>query len=158
MFQDYDWELETLIGGIPITIESAHEANTSGEQENGGEVDDIRAYADTLGIDLDLYRRVYGVGGSPLPVTVLVSWRSPGDGMDTIALVAPPAVTLLTGLIFLMSTGREVVAVTTEGEQIVVVEDAPGDAVDSELTASMGTTATSDLVLPARKDTANMSG
>ncbi len=133
VFQDYDWELQTFVGGIPITIESAHEANTNGDQENGGEVPDIRAYADTRGIDLDLYRGVYKVGGSAASCDGFGFVEITGDGMDTIALIALiVAVTLLIVLIVLMFTGREVVVATTDGDEVVVVEQEAPEVLDSE--------------------------
>jgi hypothetical protein len=133
VFQDYDWELTAFIGGIPITIESAHEANTNGDEENGGEVDDIRAYADTRGIDLDLYRGVYKVGGSAGSCDGFGFVEITGDGMDTIALIALiVAITLLIVLIVLMFTGREVVVATTESEEVVVIEDEAPGGVDSD--------------------------
>lgn len=132
VFQDYDWELHALVGGIPVPIASAHEDNADGDQENGGEVDDVRAYATLLGIDLDLYRGVYEVGGSAATCDGFGFVEIGGEGMDTMALIALiVAITLLAILVVLMFSGREVVAVATEGDHVVVVEDGVPEGLES---------------------------
>jgi hypothetical protein len=124
VFEDYDWEINVYLGGIPVTIESAHEENAEGDQENGGEVSDVRAYADVLGIDIDLYRGVYKVGGSAESCDGFGFVEITGEGMDTIALISLiVAITLLIILIVLTFVGRDTVVVATEGDEIVVIED-----------------------------------
>lgn len=124
VFQDYDWELNVDVGGIPVTIESDHEENSDGDQENSGEVDDIRSYADSRGIDIDLYRGVYEVGGSAATCDGFGFVEITGEGLDTVALIALiVAITLPIILIVLIFVGREAVVVTTQSEEVVVVED-----------------------------------
>jgi hypothetical protein len=106
-FMDYDWELHAVFGGIPISIESGHEANEAGDTENGGDVDDVRAYAADRGIDLDLYVGVYEVGGSAATCDGFAFVRIVGDGMDTIALISLiAAITFFVILIVLTFVGR----------------------------------------------------
>ena len=124
VFEDYDWEINAYLGGIPITIESAHEENSAGDQENDGEVSDVRALADSRGIDLDLYRGVYKVGGSAETCDGFGFVEITGEGMDIVALIALiVAITLLIVLIVLMFAGHETVVATTQSEEVVVVED-----------------------------------
>lgn len=108
VFQNYDWELHVLLGGIPVPIESGTEANDAGDQSNDGDVADIRAYADERGIDLDTFVGVYQVGGSAATcdgfgfVEILG-----GEGLDTITLIATILlITFLVILIVLMFVGR----------------------------------------------------
>lgn len=133
VFEDYDWELKVYLGGIPVTIESAHEENSAGDQENGGEVGDIGAYADSRGIDIDLYRGVYKVGGSAEACDGFGFVEITGEGMDTVALIALiVAITLLIILLVLTFTGRDAVAATTQSEEVVVVEDEVPEGFDSD--------------------------
>ncbi|MFZ0014705.1 MAG: hypothetical protein WAL25_11395 [Acidimicrobiia bacterium] len=137
VFEDYEWALQVVVGGIPITIDSGTEANEAGDTVNGGEVDDVRSYAEEKGIDLDLYRGVYEVGGSAASCDGFGFVEVTGDGLDTVALIALiAALTLLVVLIVLTFAGREAVVVGTEAETETVVEEgttsSPLDADDGD--------------------------
>lgn len=108
VFQDYDWKIYVVLGGIPVTIDSDTEANDAGDQSNDGDVADIRAYADERGVDIDTLVGVYQVGGSAATcdgfgfVEILG-----GEGLDTISLIAIILlITFLVILIVLMFVGR----------------------------------------------------
>ena len=126
-FQDYDWRIYADLGGIPVTIESGTEANDAGDTENEGDIEDIRAYAEARGINIDLYRGVYKVGGSAAGTCsgfgfVLIE----GAGTDAIGLTALiVAIVLLVILLVLTFTGREVVVATTESGDVVAPDQPP---------------------------------
>lgn len=131
VFQDYEWSIHVDIGGIAVTIESDNEANDSGDLENDGEIDDIRAYADSRGIDLDSYRGIYEVGGAAAATCNGFGFvEIAGEGLDTIALIALIVViTLMVILIVLAFVGRERTAMTTNGDENRISEtEADSDA------------------------------
>jgi hypothetical protein len=134
VFEDYEWSLQVVVGGIPITIDSGTEANDAGATVNGGDVDDVRAYTEEKGIDLDLYRGVYEVGGSAASCDGFGFVEVTGDGMDTVALIALIAgVTLLVVLIVLTFAGREaVVATTVEQPGTAAAEGTPDSPVAAD--------------------------
>ena len=139
VFQDYDWEIYVNIGGLPVTIESDHEANTAGDQDNEGEVDDVRALADSRGIDIDLYRGVYEVGGEAATCSGFGFVEITGPGLDLIALIALiVAITLLVILIVLTFVGRDTAVETTRSEEVVVVEDDVPEGFDPEVNRPEG--------------------
>ena len=107
-FQDYDWRIYVVLGGIPVTVDSGTEANDAGDAENDGDIPDIRAYGDERGFDIDTFVGVYQVGGEAATcdgfgfVEILG-----GEGLDTISLVSIILlVTFLIILIVLMFVGR----------------------------------------------------
>lgn len=135
VFQNYDWSLEVYVGGLPITIESGTEANDAGDLENGGDVSDIRAYAESRGIDIDLYRGIYKVGGSAASCDGFGFVEITGDGIDPIALIALiVAITLLIILLVLTFWKRGATSASDTGPSEADTPDGgenPGDG-DSE--------------------------
>lgn len=131
VFQDYDWEINVVLGGIPVTLDSGREANTAGDDDNDGEIPDIRAYADERGFDIDALVGVYQVGGSAATcdgfgfVEILG-----GEGLDMVSLIAVIAlITFLIILIVLMFVGRgetTVAGTTAAGGTAAEVDDALG--------------------------------
>lgn len=116
VFQDYEWEINVILGGIPVTIDSDTEANAAGDQDNDGDIADIRAYTSERGIDIDQLVGVYQVGGSAATCDGFGFVQILGDGLDTITLIAGILlVTFLVILIVLMFVGREGVAVAATG-------------------------------------------
>lgn len=118
VFQDYEWEIYVVLGGIPVAIDSDTEANDAGDQSNDGDIADIRAYADERGIDIDTLVGVYQVGGSAATcdgfgfVEILG-----GEGLDTISLIAIILlITFLIILIVLMFVGRGGSSAVSTGE------------------------------------------
>lgn len=108
VFEDYDWNIDVVVGGIPITVDSGTEANDLGDQDNDGDIPDIRAYGDERGFDIDTFVGVYQVGGEAATcdgfgfVEILG-----GEGLDTISLVSIILlVTFMIILIVLMFVGR----------------------------------------------------
>jgi hypothetical protein len=107
LFTDYEWEINVLIGGIPITLDSDTESNDDGSLVNGDEIEDIRSYAADRGINVNILTGVYEVGGfaascDGFGFVVLVA-----DGLDIVALIAlAVAILLLIILIILTFTGR----------------------------------------------------
>lgn len=135
VFEDYEWEIYVVIGGIPVTVDSGTEANDDADQENDGEIPDIRAYADSRGINIDIYRGVYEVGGSAATCDGLGFVEIEGEGLDPIALISLiAAITLLVILIVLAFIGRkpasEVAAEGTGPSDEVAPDDTPGPAAD----------------------------
>lgn len=101
-FVDYDWELYTVVGGISIPLDSGTEANTAGDIENAGDVDDIGEYAADRGIDLDLYRGVYEVGGSAATCDGFGFVHIEADGLDLAAVIATVLILLLVILLLIL--------------------------------------------------------
>lgn len=95
VFTDYDWHLDVLVGGFGVPIDSGTEANSAGDLENGGAVDDVGAYASERGIDLDLYRGVYEVGGAAATCDGFGFVQIDGDGLDLVLMVAVVLIVLL---------------------------------------------------------------
>lgn len=108
VFQDYDWEIYVIVGGFPVPVDSGTESNEAGSLVNGGDVGDVRTYAEDRGIDLDLYRGVYEVGGSAESCDGFGFVKIIGEGFDTVALIALiAAITLLVILLVLTFVGRD---------------------------------------------------
>jgi hypothetical protein len=126
VFADYEWEIQVVLGGIPLTIESDTEANSAGDQDNDGASPDVRAYAAERGIDIDTYVGVYQVAGSAATCDGFGFVEILGEGLDTISLVAIILlITFLVILIVLMFVGRAGTA--TAGQTGTIdVEDALG--------------------------------
>lgn len=136
VFQDYQWKLEIFVGDIPITVDSGTEANAAGDQDNDGDIPDIGAYASSRGINLDLYRGVYKVGGSAATCDGFGFVEIPGEGMDTIALIALiTAITLLIVLLVL-TFYRRGTATSEAGTDVVDVEGGGDAGTDTTPTAA----------------------
>lgn len=102
VFQDYEWKISVIVGGIPITVDSGTEPNSAGDLQNGGEIEDVGAFADSRGIDLDIYRGVYEVGGKAASCDGKAFVEIEGEGLDPIALIALiVAITLFVVLVVL---------------------------------------------------------
>lgn len=108
VFQDYEWRIYVVLGGIPWTIDSGTEANDAGDQDNEGDIADIRAYADERGLNIDTLVGVYQVGGSAASCDGFGFVEILGaEGLDTISLIATILlITFLIILIVLMFVGR----------------------------------------------------
>jgi hypothetical protein len=63
IFMDYDWEMWVEIGGIAVPFDSGHEGNEGGSPANEGDVGNVSAYAQSVGVNLDQLRGVFMVGG-----------------------------------------------------------------------------------------------
>lgn len=101
-FENYDWTIQVYVGNIPISIDSGSEANDAGDLENAGDVPEVRSYADSRGINIDLYRGIYKVGGSAATCDGFGFVEVTGEGIDLIALIALiVAITLLIILLVL---------------------------------------------------------
>lgn len=106
-FMDYEWQLHVVVGGIAVPIESGAEANTAGDTENAGDVPNVGEYASGRGIDLDLYRGVYEVGGSAATCDGFGFVAIGGEGIDPIAVGAIVLIVLLIILLLvLLFSGR----------------------------------------------------
>lgn len=106
-FMDYEWRLHAVIGGIAVPIESGTEANTDGDTENAGDVPNVGEYASARGIDLNLYRGLYEVGGFAATCDGFGFVEISGDGADPIAIGAVVLIVLLLILLLvLLFTGR----------------------------------------------------
>jgi hypothetical protein len=113
VFADYPWHLDVIVGGFGIPIDSGTEANSAGEVENGGDVADVGAYASERGIDLDLYRGVYEVGGAAASCDGLGFVQIEGDGLDLVLVLAVVLMVLLIVLfLILYFAGRSASAAT----------------------------------------------
>ncbi|MGD2060104.1 MAG: hypothetical protein PVF87_04500 [Acidimicrobiia bacterium] len=127
VFQDYEWEINVVLGGIPVTIDSDTEANSAGDQDNDGDVADIRAYASDRGIDIDQLVGVYQVSGSAATCDGFGFVQILGDGLDLITLIAIISlITFLVILIVLMFVGRggaTAASAASGGGQVLDVED-----------------------------------
>lgn len=118
-FMDYEWEIHTIVGGITVPIESDTEANEAGDTQNGGDVSDVGALAESRGIDLDLYTGVYVVGGDAASCDGFGFVRIVGDELDLITVGAIVLLILLIILfLIIVFTGRRTVVERSE----VVVE------------------------------------
>lgn len=105
-FVDFEWRLHVVVGGIAVPIESGTGANTAGETEIAGEVPDVGEFASGRGIDLDLYRGVYEVGGFAANCDGFGFVEISGEGVDPIAVGAIVLIVLLLILLVLLLTGR----------------------------------------------------
>lgn len=63
VFMDYDWEMWVEIGGIAVPFDDGHELNDGGSPANMGDVGNVSAYAQSVGVNLDQLRGVFMVGG-----------------------------------------------------------------------------------------------
>lgn len=121
VFQDYEWEIHVVLGGIPVPLDSGTEPNEEGTTVNGDEVGKVGTYAGERGMDIDLLTGVYEVGGFAATCDGFGFVELVGDGLDPVALIAViVAIVLLIILIILMFTGREVRAVEVERTEYVV--------------------------------------
>ena len=107
VFTGYDWRIEVVLGGIPVTVESDTEPNENGDIESGGEVSDIGAYAAGRGIDLGLYVGVYEVSGSAATCDGFGFVRITAAGLDLVTIIASVVlVAALVGMVALFNSGR----------------------------------------------------
>ena len=130
-FIDYDWQLEVVVGGIAIPIESDTEPNDAGDLENGGEVPDVGEYASERGIDLDLYVGVYQVGGSAASCDGFGFVSIVGDGLDLVTIIALVLLLILIIIVAILfypgrRAKREAAAAAASGETIDVHEKLKG--------------------------------
>lgn len=117
-FMDYEWRLHAVIGGIAVPIESGTEANTDGDTENAGDVPAVGEYASARGIDLDLYRGVYEVGGFAATCDGFGFVEISGEGFDPIAIGAIVLIVLLLILLLvLLFPGR--IGTRVESSEVV---------------------------------------
>lgn len=124
VFTDYEWEINVVLGGIPVPLDSDRESNEEGDQSNDGVVESVAAYADERGVDVDLVTGVYEVGGFADTCDGVAFVEISGEGIDPVTLGALIlAVILLIVLIVLTFTGRDVVAETRR--RTVIVEEPP---------------------------------
>ena len=83
------------------------------------------AYADSVGIDLDIYRGVYKVGGSAATCDGFGFVRILGEGSDPLAILALVlAISLLIVLLALTFAGRGSDSPAVDQEVVVVEEGA----------------------------------
>lgn len=107
VFTDYNWSIDVVLGGIPITVESGTEPNDNGDIESGGEVSDIGAYAARRGIDMGLYAGVYEVSGSAARCDGFGFVRIIAAGPDLVTIIASVVlVAALVGMVALFNAGR----------------------------------------------------
>jgi hypothetical protein len=99
----------------------------AGDQDNDGDVADIRAYASDRGIDIDQLVGVYQVSGSAATCDGFGFVQILGDGLDLITLIAIISlITFLVILIVLMFVGRggaTAASAASGGGQVLDVED-----------------------------------
>ena len=118
VFTDYSWHLDVMVGGFGIPIDSGTEANSAGDIENGGDVADVGAYASERGIDLDLYRGVYEVGGAAASCDGFGFVQIEGDGVDLVLVLAVVLLILLIVLfLILYFAGRSATATGYQREE-----------------------------------------
>lgn len=134
-FMDYDWEIHTIVGGITVPIESDTEPNEAGDTQNGDNVPDVGALAESRGIDVDLYTGVYVVGGGAASCDGFGFVKIVGDELDLITVGAIVLLILLI-IVFLIIVfaGRKTVVETSE----VVVESSSEGAVGRDEAGSEG--------------------
>jgi len=129
VFVDYEWEINANIGGIPVPLDSDTEDNEDASLVNGGEVEDVRAYAEARGINVILLTGVHEVGGFASTCDGFAFVRILGDGVDVVGWAALAlAIILFIVLIALMVTRRR--AVTTPRGNGTVVVDSDGTSRD----------------------------
>lgn len=104
-FVDYEWQLHVVVAGIAVPIESGTEANTAGDTENAGDVPNVGEFASGRGIDLDLYRGIYEVGGFAATCDGFGFVEIGGEGVDPIAVAAIVLIVLLLIVLALLLTG-----------------------------------------------------
>lgn len=126
-FMDYEWQLHVIVGGIPIPIDSGAEVNSDGDTENSGDVPSVGEFAASRGIDLDLYRGVYQVGGSAATCDGFGFVEITADGADPVLIAAVVLVVLLVVLfLVLFFSGRAPSGQRVEDGPNVDVGDALG--------------------------------
>lgn len=124
-FMDYEWQLNVDVGGIPVPIDSGTEANSAGDTENAGDVGNVGEYASARGIDLDLYRGVYKVGGSAATCDGFGFVEILGDGVDPVIVAAILLIVLLIVLFLILYFVGRSAEVHVEDEN-VDISGAPG--------------------------------
>ena len=97
IFMDYDWEMWVELGGIAVPFDDGHEGNEGGSPANFGDIANVEAYAQSVGVDISQLRGVFMVGG----------FASTCDGFGFLVLVAdgltlPSIISLIVLLILLI--------------------------------------------------------
>ncbi len=120
------WEIYVDVGGFPVTVADIDEPepNTSGDQENTGDVAEVSSYVEEIsqvaGVELT---GVFIVGGD------IVGDGGACDGFGFVRLTADPLTTLISqiaaGVALLALIGLLVLAFNRTREAEVVVEDEP---------------------------------
>ena len=108
-FMDYDWDLWVDIGGFAVGLDSGHEDNEGGSQNNVGNVPNISQYAEARGIDISQLRGVYKVGGEAADTCSGFGFvELIADPLETLASKIALAVAILATIILLLValTGR----------------------------------------------------
>jgi hypothetical protein len=95
VFRDYDWQLDVVVGGLAVPVQSGTEANRAGDTENRGSLTDVGEYVADRGIDLDIYRGLYEVGGSAATCDGFGFLQIEGEGSDMILIAAIVSILLL---------------------------------------------------------------
>jgi len=107
IFMDYDWEMWVEIGGIAVPFDDGHELNDGGSPANMGDVGNVAAYAQSVGVNLDQLRGVFMVGGFAATCDGFGFVVLTTDGLTTPSIVAAIlALLILIILIILMFRGR----------------------------------------------------
>ncbi|MGB8362421.1 MAG: hypothetical protein WCE80_13565 [Acidimicrobiia bacterium] len=124
IFMDYDWEMWVEIGGIAVPFDSGHELNDGGSPANQGDVGNVAAYAQSVGVNLDQLRGVFMVGGFAATCDGFGFVVLTTDGFTTPSIVAAIlAILILIILIILMFRGRGSAGVGSTA----VVDGGPGE-------------------------------
>lgn len=106
IFKDYDWEMWVEIGGIAVPFDSDHELNDGGSPANEGDVGNVAAYAQSVGVNLDQLRGVFMVGGFAATCDGFGFVVLTTDGFTTPSIVAAIlAILILIILIILVIRG-----------------------------------------------------
>jgi hypothetical protein len=95
VFEDYEWNIDVVLGGFALNLASGTEPNGAGDLENGNDVADIGVFAAERGIDLGFYSGVYEVRGSAGTCDGFGFVRIVGDGLDVVAVIAWAVLALL---------------------------------------------------------------
>jgi hypothetical protein len=107
IFMDYDWEMWVELGGIAVPFDSGHEGNEGGSPANEGDVANISAYAQSVGVNLDQLRGVFMVGGFAATCDGFGFVVLTADGLTTPSIIAGIlAILILLILIILVFMGR----------------------------------------------------
>lgn len=138
VFENYEWRIWVEVGGIPITVDSDTEANSAGDQDNDGDIANIGEYADSLGVDLDLYRGVYKVGGEAATCDGFGFVEILGDGSDPVALIALViAISLLIILLVLTFAGRGGAEAETTNAEVDTEGTPPSEDTDPGIASAI---------------------
>jgi hypothetical protein len=132
IFDDYPWKIWVEIGGAQITLDSeASQDNDGGSQLNGGDVENVTAYAATRGIDISQIRGVYKVGGDAAGTC---------DGFGFVKIISEPLETVIAkiaaGLAALLTIILLLIAFTGRTRSVEV----PGDGGDAGSGTDSGAT------------------